>query len=50
MSMVKHQLRRLSRGRGPNPAVTPLRAFLEQQLDTTIKTRRYRRWIDQQTA
>jgi 2,4-dienoyl-CoA reductase (NADPH2) len=50
MSMVKHQLRRLSRGRGPNPAVTPLCAFLEQQLDTTIRTRRYRRWMGRQAA
>jgi 2,4-dienoyl-CoA reductase (NADPH2) len=50
MAMVKHQLRRLSRGRGPNPAVTPLRAFLEQQFDTTVKTRRYRRWIARQAA
>jgi hypothetical protein len=48
--MVKHQLRRLSRGRGPNPAVTPLRAFLEQQFDTTVKTRRYRRWMARQAA
>ncbi|WP_075791767.1 NADH:flavin oxidoreductase/NADH oxidase family protein [Massilia putida] len=50
MSMVKHQLRRLSRGRGPNPAVAPLCAFLEQQLDTTIKTRRYRRWMGRQAT
>jgi 2,4-dienoyl-CoA reductase (NADPH2) len=50
MAMVKHQLHRLSRGRGSNPAVTPLRAFLEQQLDTTIRTRRYRRWMGRQSA
>ncbi|MCS0630299.1 NADH:flavin oxidoreductase/NADH oxidase family protein [Telluria mixta] len=50
MAMVKHQLRRLSRGRGPNPAVTPLCAFLEQQIDTTVRTRRYRRWMDRQSA
>jgi 2,4-dienoyl-CoA reductase (NADPH2) len=50
MSMVKHQLRRLSRGRAPNPGVTPLLAFLEQQLDTMIKTRRYRRWIGQEAG
>jgi 2,4-dienoyl-CoA reductase (NADPH2) len=47
MSMVKHQLRRLSDGRMPNPGVMPIRAFLEQQLDTMIKTRRYRRWMSQ---
>jgi 2,4-dienoyl-CoA reductase (NADPH2) len=50
MAMVKHQLRRLSRGRGPDPAVSPLCAFLEQQLDTTLRTRRYRRWIGRQSA
>jgi 2,4-dienoyl-CoA reductase (NADPH2) len=50
MSMVKHQMRRLSRGRGPNPAVTPLCAFVEQQLDTTLKTRRYRRWMGRQAV
>lgn len=50
MAMVKHQLRRLSRGRGPNPAVSPLCAFLEQQLDTTIRNRRYRRWMGRQSA
>jgi 2,4-dienoyl-CoA reductase (NADPH2) len=48
MSMVKHQLRRLSNGRTPNPGVFPIRAFVEQQLDTMIKTRRYRRWMSQQ--
>jgi 2,4-dienoyl-CoA reductase (NADPH2) len=50
MAMVKHQLRRLARGKGPNPGVTPLRAFIEQQFDTLLKTRRYRRWISRQTA
>jgi hypothetical protein len=28
--------------------VFPIRAFVEQQLDTMIKTRRYRRWMSQQ--
>jgi 2,4-dienoyl-CoA reductase (NADPH2) len=50
MAMVKHQLRRLGRGRAPNPAVAPLCAFLEQQLDTVIRTRRYRRWMGRQSA
>jgi 2,4-dienoyl-CoA reductase (NADPH2) len=50
MAMVKHQLRRLGRGQGTNPAVSPLRAFLEQQLDTVRKTRRYRRWMQNQQA
>ena len=50
MAMVKHQLRRLSRGKRSNPAVTPLMAFIEQQLDTTLRTRRYRRWMRRQPA
>lgn len=50
MSMVKHQLRRLGKGRGSNPAVPPVRAFLEQQIDTTIRTWRYRRWMRRQPA
>lgn len=50
MSMVKHQLRRLGKGRDSNPAVAPLRAFLEQQIDTTLRTRCYRRWMRRQAA
>ncbi len=50
MSMVKHQLRRLSRGKHSNPAVTPTRAFLEQQIDTAIKTWCYRRWMRRQAV
>lgn len=50
MSMVKHQLRRLSKGRTPNPTVAPACAFVEQQLDTMIKTRRYRRWMSRRAA
>ncbi|GAB3463666.1 NADH:flavin oxidoreductase/NADH oxidase family protein [Massilia terrae] len=50
MSMVKHQLRRVSGGKKTNPTVMPAFAFLEQQLDTMIKTRRYRRWMSRQAA
>ena len=50
MSMVKHQLRRLGKGKGSNPGVTPVRAFLEQQIETTIKTRRYRSWMRRRPA
>ncbi len=50
MSMVKHQLRRLGKGKGSNPGVTPVRAFLEQKIETTIKTRRYRSWMRRQPA
>lgn len=38
----------LGKGRRSDPDVAPVRAFLEQQLDTTIKTRRYRRWMRRQ--
>lgn len=50
MAMVKHQLRRLSRGRDSNPGISPLRAFIEQQIDTVRKTWRYRRWMRRQAA
>jgi 2,4-dienoyl-CoA reductase (NADPH2) len=50
MSMVKHQLRRLSNGRTPNPSVMPAFALVEQQIDTMIKTRRYRRWMSHRAA
>ena len=45
MAMVKHQLRRLSLGRAANPDVAPALALLEQQLDTQVRTWRYRRWV-----
>ena len=48
--VVKHQLRRLGKGKGSNPGVSPVRAFLEQQIETTIKTRRYRSWMRRQPA
>jgi len=50
MSMVKHQLRRLSTGKGTNPAVAPAFAFVEQQLCTAIRTWQYRRWMNRQCA
>jgi 2,4-dienoyl-CoA reductase-like NADH-dependent reductase (Old Yellow Enzyme family) len=43
MAMVKHQLRRLSRGRSPDPAVCPTRALIVQQWATSRQTRAYRR-------
>lgn len=45
MAVVKHQLHRLSRGRSPAPAVSPLRALLLGQLKTARMTRKYRRWM-----
>ena len=43
MAMVKFQLRRLSKGRRPKPNVSPLRAFLVDQVRSAIRTRSYRR-------
>ena len=43
MAMVKFQLRRLSQGRTPQPGVSPLRAFLQDQLLNARRTRLYRR-------
>lgn len=45
MAMVKHQIRRMSRGRAPNPNVGPACAVLAQQVDTVWKNRRYRQWM-----
>jgi 2,4-dienoyl-CoA reductase-like NADH-dependent reductase (Old Yellow Enzyme family) len=45
MAVVKYQLRRLSRGRPPAPAVSPLTALLLGQFRTARLTRRYRRWM-----
>lgn len=45
MAMVKHQLRRLSLGRRTRPDVAPALALVEQQVDTLVRTWRYRRWV-----
>jgi len=45
MAMVKHQLRRLSRGRPSNPNVAPTFALLQQQIDTAIRNFKYRKWM-----
>ncbi|NKF24777.1 NADH:flavin oxidoreductase/NADH oxidase family protein [Solimonas marina] len=42
MAVVKFQLRRLSVGRKPQPKVSPLRAFILQQLATILRARQYR--------
>ncbi len=44
MSLVKVQLRRLSRGKAPNAGVSPLWAVLTTQMKTKLRTRQYRRW------
>lgn len=45
MAMVKHQLRRLSLGQRTRPDVAPAWALIEQQVDTVVRTWRYRRWV-----
>ncbi len=50
MAMVKHQLRRVSKGRQPNPNVTPACALVEQQAETLVKNWKYRRWMSRQSA
>ncbi|ALS64361.1 NADH:flavin oxidoreductase/NADH oxidase family protein [Pandoraea apista] len=45
MAVVKFQLRRLSTGRSPRPAVSPVRALVLQQLSAACQTRQYRQWI-----
>jgi 2,4-dienoyl-CoA reductase-like NADH-dependent reductase (Old Yellow Enzyme family) len=44
MAMVKHQLKRLSRGRATNPNVGPLLALIGSQIETARRARQYRRW------
>ena len=50
MAMVKYQLRRLSQGKRPRPDVAPALALLQQQIDTAIGNRRYRRRMRQRAA
>jgi len=45
MAAVKFQLRKLSQGRATNPAVSPLRALVVQQVANACRVRQYQRWI-----
>lgn len=45
MAMVKYQIQRLSQGRTSNPNVAPVWALVTQQVDTVIRSAKYRRWI-----
>jgi 2,4-dienoyl-CoA reductase-like NADH-dependent reductase (Old Yellow Enzyme family) len=49
MAAVKFQLRNLSRGHAPQPAVSPLRALIVQQVTNTLRARQYRRWVTQRS-
>ncbi|WAB96142.1 NADH:flavin oxidoreductase/NADH oxidase family protein [Pseudomonas putida] len=46
MAVVKFQLRKLSRGKKPDPSVSPLRALILQQLNMAFRTRQYRKWSE----
>lgn len=50
MAMVKYQMRRLASGKPPRPDVSPAIALAKQQLDTTLKNYRYRRWMHNPAA
>ena len=50
MAAVKHQLRKLSRGLATDPAVSPLRALVQQQVATACRTRQYRKWVSSARA
>ncbi|MOA28981.1 hypothetical protein D3C78_1499650 [compost metagenome] len=42
MSLVKFQMLRLARGTQPDPNTSPLRALLQEQWKTLLRTRQYR--------
>lgn len=50
MAVVKFQMRRLSRGRAPNPRVPALWAFIVQQFIAARQTKQYRRWMANRIA
>eukprot|EP01030_Chromulinospumella_sphaerica_P010619 gene10619-10429_t len=50
MAMVKHQLRRLSRGKASAPQVSPLYALIAQQLGSKLQNWRYRQRMRQRGA
>jgi 2,4-dienoyl-CoA reductase-like NADH-dependent reductase (Old Yellow Enzyme family) len=50
MAVVKFQLQKLSKGKTPNPNVSPLRALTLQQIAIAFRTRQYRRWVAQRSA
>lgn len=48
-SVVDAQLHKLSRGKSPNPGISPVAALLSAQLRTACRTRRYVAWINNQS-
>ncbi len=45
MALVRHQLRRIARGKQPSLTTHPLRAFIHDNLDQARALHRYRRWL-----
>ena len=50
MAMVKHQLRRVSKGKTPNANVHPFYAFVAQLVNTQLRTKKYKAWMARQSA
>lgn len=48
MSVTKAQLNRMAFGKAPKFGLNPMLALLKDQLKTKFRTKRYRRWRDQQ--
>ncbi len=45
MALVKFQMRQLSRGRGTQPGVSPIRALVVDQIRSARLAKQYRRWM-----
>lgn len=49
MALVRHQLRRIARGKEPALRTHPLRAFIHDNVDQSRALRRYRTWLETTT-
>ncbi|HBJ94769.1 MAG TPA: 2,4-dienoyl-CoA reductase, partial [Hyphomonadaceae bacterium] len=45
MSSVRFQMKKLSRGKRPNPNVWPLYALVTSELEAKSRAKQYRNWI-----
>ncbi|MDT4937383.1 MAG: hypothetical protein QOG80_1054 [Pseudonocardiales bacterium] len=50
MALVRHQLRRIARGKDPALRTHPVRAFIHDNVDQTRALRRYRTWLHATSA
>ncbi|HXA30005.1 MAG TPA: NADH:flavin oxidoreductase/NADH oxidase family protein [Candidatus Angelobacter sp.] len=50
MALVRHQMRRITRGRNPTGATHPVHALARDQLAQRRALRRYRRWLEQRAS